>query len=272
LAVTVSAMAGLAIVVTAPGNAHRLVVDGGSHGRHLAYDLGIAIGQAGSFIPRWILSPRLVAASVWVAFSPTLAAEHRIKAARSSSFSWQWMLPVVWLAMLGIGFFAPSWAFGARMPPRTLSGVYIVFVVGWLVNVHVWAGSARTRSLTLSRSSSTATRAACLVLAFTLLATGNAPAAIYDFYDRVGPWHMAVEKRFALLRNQGGTDATMPQLPSRFPTLLLSGEAVSDPEDYRNWGMVCYFKLRSLRLISSSGLVAARPQFPTHPPGGGSGT
>jgi hypothetical protein len=270
--VTLSAVVGLAIVVMAPGNSHRLAVDGGSHGRHFGYDLRIAAVQVVSFIPRWLFNPRLLAASIWVALSPTLAGQHRNNSESAAAFPWRWVLFIVWLIMLAIGFFAPSWAFGTRMPPRTLSGVYIVFVVGWLVNVYVWSASGWMKQLRLGNWSLAIRRTACAVLAITLLAIGNVPAAIHDFHDRVPAWHVAVERRFALLRNQAGEDAVVPELPTRSPTLLLSGEVSSDPQDYRNWGMVNIFKLRSLRLIPSSGPIAAPPEYPTRAPGGGSGT
>jgi hypothetical protein len=271
-AVTIAAAAGLAIVILAPGNSHRLVVDGGSHGRHLGYDLAIAGAQVVSFIPRWLLNPRLLAASVWVALSPMLANQHRMSTKQAWTFPWRRVLPAVWVLMLAIGFFAPSWAFGAKMPPRTLSGVYVIFVAGWLVNVYVWSASSRMERLRCTSSSVTVRKAACVVFAIMLLSVGNAPAVIYDLYDRIPRWHVAVERRFALLRNQVDRDAIVPMLPTRYPTLLLNAEVDSNPRDYRNWGMVGYFKLRSLRVIPAVGPVGPPPEVATHAPGGGSGT
>jgi hypothetical protein len=259
IAVTIAAAIGLAIVVKAPGNAHRLASDGGKYSRHIAYDLRLALSQARHSLPRWALNPKLLAASVWVAFSPMLRSQPRKP---TSICLWHWLLPAAWLAMLAVGFFAPSWAFGKAMPARTLSGIYIIFVIGWLINIFVWTAN-------IAWSSEKIASIACLVLAISLLTIGNAVAAVSDLRTRVRPWHTAVENRFATLRNAAGADALVPQLPKPSPRILLDGEVVNDPGDYRNWSTVIYFKLRSLRLIPhpSEGPIPPPPLHPTLQPG-----
>jgi hypothetical protein len=259
IAVTVAAAIGLVIVVMAPGNALRMVSDGGHHGRHFVYDLKIAISQIRHFVPRWLLNPKLLAASVWVVFSPTLRRE------KPPTFFLRLMVPGAWLAMLAVGFFAPSWAFGAWMPPRTLSGIFIVFVIGWLITLHVW-----TPRMDSSWPREKIASIASIILGICLLVIGNFPAAVGDIRHRLGPWHSAIEDRFATLRSATGQDALIPPLPKPYPKIVLDGEINSNPGDYHNWSTVIYFKLRSLRLVPEKGPVPPPPEQPTRQPGGAS--
>ena len=71
IVVTIAASIGLAVVVLAPGNSARIASDGGHHSRQLGYDLRVAVKQAVHALPRWIIDPKLMAATVFVAFSPT---------------------------------------------------------------------------------------------------------------------------------------------------------------------------------------------------------
>jgi hypothetical protein len=245
LAVTLSASVGLAIVISAPGNSHRAVIDGGLHGRQLGYDIRVAASQALDFIPRWLANPRSIAASVWVAFSPALA---RRPNRDRIYFPFRIVFVCAWLAMLAVGFFAPSWAFGGKMPARTLSGIYMVFVIGWLCVVYLCTESFRSHGWPITPTAVAISNASCVLFAIALLAIGNAPVAVRDLHDRVAVWHTAVEMRFAYLRNQRDRDALVAPLPAHSPLLLLPGETAADPRDYRNFGMAAYFKLRSLRM------------------------
>jgi len=125
LVVLIAAVAGLGIVVAAPGNRVRMAKDVSHHVRHLSVVLKLAGGQLWNSGRAWLFNPKLLAASLFVAFSPRLEAVRPVwpTAGRAPL---RLLVPAAWLAMLCVGFFMPSWAFVDVMPGRTLSGNYIV--------------------------------------------------------------------------------------------------------------------------------------------------
>jgi hypothetical protein len=260
ITVTLAAMLGLLIVILAPGNSARFQTDGGPHARQFVYDLRVAMSQVRHYIPRWIFDPKMLAASAWIVVSPMLRTRQN-----RSNFPWRWTIPGVWLVMLAAGFFAPSWAFGSDMPPRTLSGVYILFVLGSLGTLYLWVP---VLAPPLSRITQQIDSVAILILSLSLFLPGSAYAGAHDLYHRIMPWHTAMERRYALLRNARGTDALVPPLPTR-PWVLLDGEIENDPTDYRNWSTVSFFHLRSIRLIPPHGNPPPPPDRPTRPPAKG---
>jgi hypothetical protein len=260
ITVTIAASAGLLVVILAPGNSARFETDGGPHARKFFYDLQVALAQVRHYVPRWIIDPKMLAVSVWVLVDPMVRMRDR-----RDHFPWRWMIPLAWLVMLAAGFFAPSWAFGNAMPPRTLSGVYILFVFGWLGSLYLWAPTILPR---LTPSTQLVNAIAVLVLSVSLFLPGSAYASAHDLYHRIIPWHIATERRYALLRKAEGTDALVLPLPTR-PWVLLDGEIENDPGDYRNWSTVSFFHLRSIRLIPAHGSPPPPPDRPTRPPAKG---
>ncbi len=263
--VTAAAVVGLVVVVAAPGNRVRLAQEGRPTARHLGFVLRLAADEWWNNGRSWLFDPKLVAATVWVAFSPTLEAARRPWPS-ARRVDWRWVIPATWAALLAVGFALPSWAFGTAAPPRTLSGDYVVFVAGWLLSVYVW-----TRPLAVPPPaaadawrplrSPAAADAAALLLAGSLLAVGSVRSAAEDVAHRLRPWHAAVEARFDLLRRSAGRDAVVHRLPPP-PYLLLGGDVVNDPSDYRNRGPVAYFGLAHLTLVpppAASSTVAAHP-------------
>jgi hypothetical protein len=252
LAATAWAAAGLAVVLAAPGNGVRLTDEVNPLGRGPARVLLLTIDQLWINGRAWLFDAKLIAATVWVAFSPALEGARRPwpSAAR---VPWRWVIPVTWLLTIAIGFAVPSYAFGGEMPDRTLSGNYVVFVAGWLLSVYAW-----TRPLAVAPAppawqkyrNPVAAAAAQLLLAAALLGVGTAFSAAEDLAHRLRPWHAAAERRYAQLRRAGGGDAVVRPLPPP-PYLLLGGEVVDDPADYRNRGPVAFFRLHRLTLSAA---------------------
>jgi hypothetical protein len=261
--VTVAAGLGLLVVILAPGNTARFASDGGPHARQFGYDLRVAMSQVRHYLPRWLVDPKFIGASLWVIGASSLKRPHF-----SGRFSWRWIIPLAWLTMLAAGFFAPSWAFGNAMPPRTLAGVYIIFTMGWLLILWLW--SPLLRSI-FGKWSRTLGAVGLTLFSISMLFTGTAFSVMHDYRSRVFPWHRAMEHRYALLRNAAGTDALIPPLPKP-PWNLLDGEIVDDPADYRNWSTVSFFHLRSVRLQPNHGSPPPAPDKPTRPPAKGMGT
>jgi hypothetical protein len=124
IAVTAAAAIGLLVVILAPGNTARFASDGGSHARHFRYDLVVALSQVLHYAGHWVIDPKLLGLSAWMLTTPVL-----MQPPTTSRFPWRWAVLLAWSIMLAAGFFAPSWAFGNWMPPRTIAGVYIIFVL-----------------------------------------------------------------------------------------------------------------------------------------------
>ena len=251
LAVTVAAVAGLLVVVLAPGNHVRLAAEGHAANRAPVRVASLAVHQMWRYGRAWLFDPKLVAATLWVAFSPTLEAA-RVPWPSARRVSWRWVVPATFVAVWVVGFAGPSWGFAAQMPARTLTGNYVVFVAGWLLTVYVWSRPLALPPVVPVRAdrSRVVADAAALLLGGSLVCVGTMISAGEDLAQRLRPWHAAAERRFTLLRHSAGEAAVVPVLPPP-PFVLLGGEIVSDPTDYRNRGPVAFFHLQRLTLAGA---------------------
>jgi hypothetical protein len=257
----IAAIIGLAIVVGAPGNKVRMAKDVSHHVRHLNVVLKIAGKQFWISGREWLFDPKLLAVSLIVAFSPTLEAARPVWTT-AGRVPWRSLIPVTWLAMLCAGFFMPSWAFVAVMPPRTLSGNYLVFAVGWLVIVFVWTRRMDVRDADVSIAglrSRGATSVAMLLLAASLVLGGNTLEGLHDLASRkVFHWRTSVEQRYVLLARSKGKDLVLPRL-SPASRLLYSSEVWFDPTNWANFSLADYFHVKSVRVppVEKKGPAAA---------------
>ena len=257
LIVLIAAIAGLGIVVAAPGNRNRMHQDVAHRVRSMSTICTIAGRQFWNSTRAWVFDPKLLAVSLFVAFSPGLEASRPVwlngRSVPAESLSarrvpWRLLIPVTWLAMLAVGFLAPSYAFVAEMPARTLSGIFIVFVVGWLVIVFLFTRRLDSRESSFEPGglrSSAGTSVALLILSASLLLGGNTLEGLRDLASRkVMRWHASVENRYALLRKPGAADRDVPPLaPSS--RLFYSGEIWPAAPD---WHIEDYFHLRSIHV------------------------
>ena len=233
-AVLAGATVGLAVVVRAPGNGHRAVHDVTPHPHRLAFALELSGRLLWHFGWRWALDPKLLAATAWVATSPWVAGTD------AGRPRWRWPAVAAGVVVVGVGFLAPCYAFGHGLPARTLSGVWLMFVGGWLLAAY---------GLTRGAARPALSAVAAVVLAVALVVTGNAKWAARDVAGPARAWHAATEGRFALLRRAGVDHApvAVPRLPPG-PQLLLSGETSPDPAGWQNFGLAAYFGAGRLTL------------------------
>ena len=258
-----AASVGLAIVLLAPGNAHRLDVEAHPHSRESVQALRLVAKYLWSDARLWLLDPKLIAASLWVAASPTLYAARALWPT-AKKVPWQWVFPGLGVALLLVGFFLPSYAFGNAIPGRTLSGVYVVFVACWLLTVYTWTrqldrpADERGDLTVPSRARQAVAAAALLLLSGSVLLTGNVPMAARDLLVRVRPWHAASVERYATVRqaSQSGKVVLVPSLPPK-PWSLLAGEISDDPHDWHNIAIADYFHLRSVKRVPLAGSAQA---------------
>ena len=160
------------------------------------------------------------------------------------------MLPIVWLIVLGFAFYVPSWAFGEKMPPRTLSGIYVMFVVGWLGTVYLWTRDLHAPPSLASDPFRSPNSAAVVAFAFglSLVMTGNGFNAVHELaVGRAGNWRKSVESRYTLLRRARDSDCVIPPLAPP-TTILYSGEITDDIHDWHNVSVADFFNVKSVRL------------------------
>ncbi len=257
LIVLIAAVIGLAIVVGAPGNRVRLKSDGPKHARLLLDILKLTDLQLWDSVRAWLFDPKLLGVTLWVIFSPRLEAARPVFSG-AKKVPWTLLFVFAWVCMMGVGFFAPSYAFDEDMPARTLSGNFLVFALGWLVIVFVWSRDLSARDALVEspgggsgRSLRNASSAAIALLLISagLLVWGNTPDGIHDLANRhVFKWRASVEHRFALLREPGPDDRILPRL---LPVchLLYDSEIGTDTTDWHNWPLANRFGLKKIRVL-----------------------
>ena len=234
------ATAGLAVVVLAPGNGRRAVHDVTPHPHQLAFAVDLSARLLWQYGWRWVLDPKLLAATAWVVASPWVVTARP----GTPRPPWRWPAVAAGGVAVAVGFVGPCYAFGHVLPERTLSGVWLTFVAAWLLGAY---GLTRACG-TPARPAVSAAAAACLAVSLAL--AGNARWAVRDLAGPAGPWHAAQERRFAALRRAGvdHTAVSVPRLPPA-PRLFLSGETSPDPAEWQNFSLAAYFGTGRLTLV-----------------------
>jgi hypothetical protein len=276
LVVLIVASVGLSVVVFAPGNWYRMKIDGPKQApraqvpttvapiapsgakpqRQLKAVLQLTAKQLWNDIRAWVFDPKLLAAALFVAFSPALEAGRPVWVTQQR-IPWRWLIPVIWFAMLFVGFFMPSYAFVDVMPPRTLSANFVVFAVGWLVMVFIFTRNLHARDSVGNGVPGLRSRGAAsiamLLLATSVVFTGNTIDGAHDLCTRqVLHWRASAEQRYALLRRPGPDDQIIPRLAT-CSRLLYSGEIWIDPKNWTNFSLADYFHRKSLRVLPIAG-------------------
>jgi hypothetical protein len=231
---------GLLLVVLAPGNTVRL-----NHPhppRSLATLLHLA--HLGPLFAIWIASPRLLAASLAFVLHPAVRRLQPSWAA--SKVPWRWLIPSATLALELFGFVACYWLVGG-VPPRTLSALYRIFLLGWFATLFAWTRHAPEES---SPALDRAWQASVLAFGVALVVSSNARTALEDLRWRAAPYDHAFRQRDAFVESaaeRGDLHAGVPALPTE-PVLFLHWDVVNDPSDFRNWQSAFFYRLRSLRV------------------------
>jgi hypothetical protein len=254
-----AAIVGIAIVVAAPGNGVRMRTDGGNHIRHLWPTIQLTALQLSASSQIWGTDPKLILASLWIIFSPTLEAS---RPTSSAGFPWRWIVPPLWIVILWIGFFAPSWAFGITMPPRTLSGNYVIFAMGWLAIVYLWSRGSGGNSALRARTSAAVVAA---VLGFTMVFTGNGFTALHDLANRRAlTWRTSMESRYSMLRQTRQAEVVVPPLMPPCD-LLYSSEISERSDDWHNQSLAAFFHVNRLVLQRTSSPIPSEHSQLTDP-------
>jgi hypothetical protein len=246
---------GLAVVILAPGNRHRLELAGSAPHRSLAHALFVGGSLAWHHLIPWVLDPKLLAASAWVAVTPLLDEGRSVDRIPRGRAWLRWTVPVAGILAVVAGFVLLSYVFGGGgMPDRTVSGIWLMFVVAWMSTVYIWTRSPARHAMRTGRRNRQFAGISLIVLAAAMLTTGNLRRAASDLGGPARRWHAAMEARFDLLRSAGVHHApvVVPPLPTA-PQLFLSGETTDDPTDWLNFGLADYFGTGRLSLTPRPG-------------------
>jgi hypothetical protein len=246
---------GLAVVVMAPGNFVRAAwID-----RHLQQSgppivsspvhraietLKVIASQQRNELPGWLLDARLLAASVWL-----LLAGRATGAAPNARVPHLLLVLVIWLGLVAVSIAAPTWALREFTPRRSLGTAYTVFVLGWMINLHLWSQGLTggdDRRLRLMRLG------AALLLMAGLLTQGTLRNVVREFRSgRALAYRAAVvdrDQRSRLAgRSQSPTDLVWEPLPRR-PALLMATGLTTNPSVGDNIFIANYYRARSARL------------------------
>jgi hypothetical protein len=248
--------AGLAVEVMAPGHAFRAAeIDGAIQQSglpivnspvHRAIETIKVIAIQHNELSGWLLDERLLAASVWL-----LLAGRATGAAPSGRVP-HFLPPlalVTWLGLVAVWIAVPTWALRVFTPTRVLGATYTVFVLGWMINLHLWSQGplgGDDRRLRLMRLG------AALVLMAGLLTQGTLRKVVREVRSgRAAAYRAAVvdrDRRSRLAgRSREQTDLVWESLPQR-PVLLSDPGLTTDPSDWRNKCIAGYYGARSARL------------------------
>ena len=234
-----------AVSVLAPGN---FVRAGTIH--HKSSILSAGAHSAKSlleFLPVWIFSPALVAATLFVGacFYPHREVLHSAISRYGTRVVW---LPVIWLGVLAAAFFPAFWATGILPPGRAMDSIYLFFLIGWfpsiLIIVEVWQGW-RLPALVSEYSGSAL---ALLILVACFAVTNNFRRAVSDLTSSARLYAMQLDRRTEYLQHARGTSVLVPTLYS-LPGSIAFDDVTYDSTHWRNVAVSEFYGLKSIRRV-----------------------
>jgi len=196
LVITLFTVTGLAIALAAPGNGVRMGIIRPDHSlASLLYYCKIW----GTILAGWVMDPKFITATFLLLALPRFGTLQPI---------WLCERPMVWnvgvvscfvtvLAALIIG---PWWPLGCVPPGRTRSGIYLVFLIGWMVVLFVLH---RPRIATTSQPFGLPLPSRAflgLYFAVCLATLGNFPVAVRDLYCTARTYKHAMKHRYEVIR------------------------------------------------------------------------
>jgi len=275
LVVSLSALLGLAVVAAAPGNYLRrewFAKEYAIQDRSLIHALELAWGQAWQVLPCWVLDVRLLAATLVIVLTPSLA-RARAGWPRWGGISPKLVVTALWLLIVAGMFFCPSYLMHMPMPKQVLNATYTVFVLGWITAVVVWTRSQAESEGTTAKSQEPigprfARSAALAVLGLSLLVTGNTRNGIIGLRNRVPQnWNRMNHWRDHLIREAMRRGATQVELPIRdfaatyltnCPRMYFFCDITEEPTFWVNGYLAWYYGVNSIRRVPQAAGMASR--------------
>lgn len=241
---------GLALVILASGNARRAEFWPTPDLMIAARLTAIKIWQ---LVPEWVLSVPLLSATAWVATTSDLGVL-RLRWAREHLTGRRiYIVPALTIAVVVTGFLGPSYAMSAPAPGRTLSGVYLVFLLGWFTTVLLIrqrfdsppngpAGASPLHSLS------------AIALGLSLAFLGHVPTATWELRTSMPRWHDSLQARYEVLKAaRPGSGAVAVTPINVAPSLFFTLDVEEDITAWRNQCVAGYFGLQAVQLRPATG-------------------
>jgi hypothetical protein len=247
-----AALIGFLIVYIAPGNSVRRAEF--PLAANIGVTLQLTIKQGVSNVIPWVLDIRLLSATIVLLI---LAPRALIERHQSGRIKTRDIIIVVltWATAIFTAFAAVSWAIGMKMAPRTLDGIYFIFLVGWFWVLIMIMRQFAERDEPLIIASPLLRRIAVAMFVVAMLLTGNTWKALQDLRGAAPAYSAAMDARYSSLAAsaaRGEQDATVEPLPQQPESFIKYFELREDPDYWENWSVAHYFGLNTVRMSGES--------------------
>jgi hypothetical protein len=247
-----AALIGFLIVYIAPGNGARRAEF--PLAANLGVTLQLTIKQGVSNVIPWILDIRLLAATILMLI---LAPHSLIERGRSSRVTTRDIIIVLltWATAIFAAFAAVSWAIGMKMAPRTLDGIYFIFLAGWFWVLVMVMRRFAERDEPLLIAAPLLRRIAVAIFVVAMLLTGNTWKALQDLRGAAPVYSAAMNARYrslAAAAARGERDVAVEPLPQKPESFIKYFELREDPDYWENWSVAHYFGLNTVRMSGKS--------------------
>jgi hypothetical protein len=141
------------------------------------------------------------------------------------------------------------------MAPRTLDGIYFIFVTGWFWVVVMLVRHFSERDEPLLVAAPLLRRIAVAIFAVAMLLTGNTRKALEDLRGAAPAYSAAMDARYqslAVAAAKGEQDAVVEPLPQKPESFIKYFELREDPNYWENWSVAHYFGLNTVRMSGKS--------------------
>jgi Family of unknown function (DUF6056) len=247
-----AALIGFVVVFTAPGNFVRRA--NFPFAGKLGVTLLLTVRQARFNVIRWVFDMRLLTGTALLLMLVPRALTRQRHSPNATTRDLV-IVALTWITAMGAAFAAPSWATGMKMPPRTLNGIYLVFLTGWFWVLVMLTRHFAGQEELMPVATPLMRRMVVAIFVAAMLLTGNTWRALSDLRGVAPAYSKAMHNRWRSLqaaRAHGELDAVVEPLPKRPKSYIRYFELREDPEYWENWSVAHYFGLRTVRLASDT--------------------
>lgn len=156
----------------------------------------------------------------------------------------------LWLGMLMLSFFPRCFVLGHVGPPRAINTSYLVFLIGWFINLFLFVAWLRRRygpAFQIAPRLLSVSRIAFVVVLLTL---GNFPTSARELIFYAPTYRAEMLQRYEIIREsvkQGKLDVEVPPVSPGPVFLAAADDLRADISYWYNTCMAEYFRAQSLK-------------------------
>jgi hypothetical protein len=142
-----------------------------------------------------------------------------------------------------------------KMAPRTLDGIYFIFLAGWFWVLIMVTRQFAERDEPLLIAAPLLRRITVAMFVVSMLLTGNTWDALQDLRGAAPAYSAAMGARYrslAAAAARGEQDAEVEPLPQKPESFIKYFELREDPDYWENWSVAHYFGLNTVRMSGKS--------------------